>query len=182
VGFAIEDFSALRYVRDLMQQSPTNNSWIYWLIPKIHVIYLACWRIVKKILFGGRLMAIRNPQAPNAVVRHHHFCPNPQTLTNNAFQLALRQDLEGLPALAYRQASDMAARLQEHGIQVHIFEDETHNTPDSVFPNNWFSTHSGGHVAIYPMFAADRRNEKRTDVIHMLQVLIVLRMWWTTRA
>jgi hypothetical protein len=89
-------------------------------------------------------MAIRNPQAPNAVVRHHHFCPNPQTLTNNAFQLALRQDLDGLPALAYRQASDMAARPQEHGIQVHIFEDETQNTPDSVFPNNWFSTHSGG--------------------------------------
>jgi ornithine cyclodeaminase len=53
VGFAIEDFSALRYVKDLMQQSPTNNSWIYWLIPKIHVIYLACWRIVKKILFGA---------------------------------------------------------------------------------------------------------------------------------
>ena len=41
--------------------------------------------------------------------------------------------------------------------------------PDSIFPNNWFSTHSGGHIAIYPMFAENRRLERRTDVIEMLK-------------
>lgn len=42
-------------------------------------------------------------------------------------------------------------------------------TPDSVFPNNWFSTHLGGHVAVYPMFAPGRRKERRSDVIEMLK-------------
>jgi hypothetical protein len=50
-----------------------------------------------------------------------------------------------------------------------VFEDGTPDTPDSVFPNNWFSTHPGGHVAIYPMYAANRRKERRTDVIEMLK-------------
>lgn len=116
-------------------------------------------------------MAVRNPQAPSAVVmvRPHHFCPNPQTQADNSFQSALPQNPETLSALAYRQASDVAAQLTDYGVQVHIFEDETRETPDSVFPNNWFSTHSGGHIAIYPMFAVNRRIEKRTDVIDMLK-------------
>ncbi|KXI28880.1 citrulline utilization hydrolase CtlX [Paraglaciecola hydrolytica] len=116
-------------------------------------------------------MAIRNPQAPSAVVmvRPHHFCPNPQTQADNSFQSPLPQNSETLHALAYRQASDVAAKLTDCGIQVHIFEDETRDTPDSVFPNNWFSTHSGGHVAIYPMYALNRRTEKRADVIDMLK-------------
>ena len=52
---------------------------------------------------------------------------------------------------------------------VHLFEDEGTKTPDSVFPNNWFSTHAGGHVAIYPMKAESRRRERRQDVIEMLK-------------
>jgi hypothetical protein len=52
---------------------------------------------------------------------------------------------------------------------VHIFEDEGSETPDSVFPNNWFSTHAGGHIAIYPMLAPVRRKERRADVIDMLK-------------
>jgi hypothetical protein len=116
-------------------------------------------------------MAIRNPQAPSAVVmiRPHHFCPNPQTLSDNSFQLNAAEISLDLATLAFQQASSAAEQLQQNGIQVHIFEDESHDTPDSVFPNNWFSTHSGGHVAIYPMFAANRRKEKRVDVIDMLK-------------
>ena len=116
-------------------------------------------------------MAIRNPQAPSAVVmiRPHHFCPNPQTLSDNAFQLNAAKDKLDLSGLAFQQASNAALKLRENGIHVHIFEDESHDTPDSVFPNNWISTHSGGHVAIYPMFAANRRKEKRTDIIDMLK-------------
>jgi hypothetical protein len=52
---------------------------------------------------------------------------------------------------------------------VHLFEDEGRQTPDSVFPNNWFSTHAGGHVAIYPMKAVSRRRERRGDVIDLLK-------------
>ena len=50
---------------------------------------------------------------------------------------------------------------------MHLFEDQTAQTPDSVFPNNWFSTHPGGHVALYPMFAPHRRLKRRADVIQM---------------
>ena len=53
---------------------------------------------------------------------------------------------------------------------MHLFEDRgERDTPDSVFPNNWFSTHPGGHVAIYPMYSPSRRRERRADVIEMLK-------------
>jgi hypothetical protein len=43
-------------------------------------------------------------------------------------------------------------------------------TPDSVFPNNWFFTHAGAHVAIYPMAAPNRRPERRWDIIDLLKL------------
>lgn len=52
---------------------------------------------------------------------------------------------------------------------MHLFDDFSEETPDSVFPNKWFSTHPGGHVAVYPMFAASRRRERRTDVLELLK-------------
>jgi len=53
---------------------------------------------------------------------------------------------------------------------VHQFDDDgAADTPDSVFPNNWFSTHPGGHVALYPMHSPNRRRERRTDIIEMLK-------------
>jgi hypothetical protein len=63
-----------------------------------------------------------------------------------------------------------AQRLSDAGVRVHVFDDPGDNgTPDSVFPNNWFSTHPGGHVALYPMYSRNRRRERRTDVIEMLK-------------
>ncbi|WP_205171715.1 citrulline utilization hydrolase CtlX, partial [Burkholderia sp. LMG 13014] len=56
------------------------------------------------------------------------------------------------------------------GVRVHVFDDHgERDTPDSVFPNNWFSTHPGGHVALYPMFSANRRRERRADIVEMLK-------------
>ena len=115
---------------------------------------------------------MRSVQAPGAVVmiRPHHFAPNPQTAVDNAFQ---RTDLERSPGqiarAAYEEVTAMAAALEGAGVTVHLFDDETTASPDSVFPNNWFSTHAGGHVALYPMFAESRRRERRSDVIEMLK-------------
>ncbi|MCG6887991.1 MAG: amidinotransferase, partial [Gammaproteobacteria bacterium] len=67
------------------------------------------------------------------------------------------------------ELTEAAAQLEAAGVTVHIFEDEGTQTPDSVFPNNWFSTHAGGHIAIYPMLAPVRRKERRSDVIEMLK-------------
>nr|WP_315495746.1 arginine deiminase-related protein [uncultured Rhodoferax sp.] len=113
------------------------------------------------------------PQAPRAVVmvRPHHFTPNPQTAADNAFQ---RSDANRQPSevaqQAYAEVTEAARTLQQHGVQVHLFEDEQPGrTPDAVFPNNWFSTHAGGHVALYPMYSPNRRLERRMDVIEMLK-------------
>lgn len=117
---------------------------------------------------------IRSIQAPAAVVmiRPHRFTPNPETAGDNAFQAtpAAAADAQAVAQAAYREVSVAAGLLEAEGVRVHLFEDTgERNTPDSVFPNNWFSTHPGGHIAIYPMYAPSRRRERRTDVIEMLQ-------------
>ncbi|WP_339861384.1 citrulline utilization hydrolase CtlX [Paremcibacter congregatus] len=111
-------------------------------------------------------------QAPGAVViiRPHHFSPNQETASDNAYQRsAVGWDLKVVAQAAYNEVTMAATTLEEHGVTTHIFEDETTETPDSVFPNNWFSTHAGGHVALYPMYARNRRKERRQDVIEMLK-------------
>lgn len=114
----------------------------------------------------------RSVQAPGAVVmiRPHHFRPNSETAEDNAFQAdASRLDPADVACAAREEATRAAEALEAAGIRIHVFDDATGQTPDSVFPNNWFSTHPGGHVAVYPMFAASRRAERRTDVIEMLK-------------
>jgi hypothetical protein len=63
----------------------------------------------------------------------------------------------------------MVEQLRSAGVVVHLFEDRSTETPDSVFPNNWFSTHAGGHIAIYPMASPSRQHERRWDVIDALK-------------
>jgi hypothetical protein len=111
------------------------------------------------------------PQAPNAVVmiRPHHFSPNEQTAGDNSFQSCSEFDPAEVSRLAYEQVTKAAETLRNHGTHVHIFEDESTEIPDSVFPNNWFSTHLGGQIAIYPMYAPNRRKERRCDVIEFLK-------------
>ncbi|TXK33180.1 amidinotransferase [Ottowia sp. GY511] len=105
------------------------------------------------------------------MVRPHRFTPNPQTAADNAFQSEADQnDAHTIAAAAYREVSQAAEQLQAAGVRVHLFEDEGgRDTPDAVFPNNWFSTHPGGHVAIYSMYSTSRRRERRQDVIEMLK-------------
>jgi hypothetical protein len=111
------------------------------------------------------------PQAPNAVVmiRPHHFCPNEETKQDNNFQAKAPFDRQQVKKLAYQQVTIAAKILEAEGVVVHTFEDEGDKTPDSVFPNNWFSTHTGGQIAIYPMYAKNRRAERRTDIIELLK-------------
>jgi hypothetical protein len=107
-------------------------------------------------------------QAPRSVVmiRPHHFRSNPETRGDNAYQSDSAGDVA---ALARGEFDHVVSTLRERGITVHDFDDTGTDTPDSVFPNNWFSTHAGGHVAVYPMYAANRRRERRWDVIEMLK-------------
>ncbi|UWQ76651.1 citrulline utilization hydrolase CtlX [Leisingera sp. M658] len=110
-------------------------------------------------------------QAPSAVVmiRPHHFRSNPETKDDNAFQTQENTSAETTSAQALAEFDGAVETLRGAGVTVHVFDDTTINTPDSVFPNNWFSTHAGGHVAVYPMFADNRRKERRWDVIELLK-------------
>ncbi|MGQ9365730.1 citrulline utilization hydrolase CtlX [Azospirillum sp. ST 5-10] len=112
------------------------------------------------------------PQAPASVImiRPHHFVPNPETAADNAFQtkapVARSRDIA---EAAFAEVTGMAETLARAGVTVHLFEDAGRETPDSVFPNNWISTHAGGHVALYPMSNRSRRGERRADVVEMLK-------------
>ncbi len=111
-------------------------------------------------------------QAPPAVllIRPHHFAPNPATAADNAFQsLDPTRDSEQIAADAYAEVTGVATALTDAGVRVHVFENESATHPDSVFPNNWFSTHAGGYVAIYPMHSQSRRIERRSDIVEMLK-------------
>ena len=112
-------------------------------------------------------------QSANAVlmIRPHRFYPNPETAADNAFQQAIAEGETagdfGCGAGGVRCGGrDAAAR----GVTVHVVDDTaTPEKPDAVFPNNWFSTHHDGRVALYPMYSAARRRERRHDVVDELR-------------
>ena len=112
-------------------------------------------------------------QAPTAVIliRAERFKPNHATAADNTFQTDVPQgqsdDETARKALAEMDA--VADALRAAGVRVHVFSDEDHTRPDSVFPNNWLSTHAGGYVAVYPMYASNRRHERRADVLELLK-------------
>jgi hypothetical protein len=115
-------------------------------------------------------------QAPTTVlmIRPRHFSVNPQTAADNVFQsrtgeTAGNRTAADIAAAAHAECTALADALTARGVRVHLFEDETDQRPDSVFPNNWFSTHRGGRIVTYPMFTPNRRLERRSDVIELLK-------------
>ncbi|MGB1042040.1 MAG: citrulline utilization hydrolase CtlX [Tenacibaculum sp.] len=105
------------------------------------------------------------------MVRPASFRMNEQTAVNNYYQ----QELAGmLPATinakAQQEFDAFVVKLQAQGINVVVVNDTKEpDTPDALFPNNWISFHEKGDVAIYPMFAENRRLEKREDVLEILE-------------
>jgi|GEM_PF-67770 len=114
-------------------------------------------------------------QAPGAVlmIRPRTFQPNPETAVDNAFQsagVAYTTERQAVAAQAQIEVASVAAALHGGGVGVVMFEDrEGIDTPDSVFPNNWISTHDDGRVVLYPMAAPSRRRERRGDVVEGLR-------------
>jgi hypothetical protein len=114
-------------------------------------------------------------QAPNAVlmIRPRTFQPNPETAADNAFQsvgVADAAEHTRVAVAAQIEVAAVATALRGEGVGVVLFEDrEGIDTPDSVFPNNWISTHEDGRVVLYPMAAPSRRRERRGDVVEGLR-------------
>jgi len=105
------------------------------------------------------------------MIRPHSFRKNEETATNNLYQ----KTLEGVSAStvieqAQAEFDRLSIALGDAGVNVFVFEEQLpHATPDALFPNNWISTHKTGTVCLYPMFAPNRREERREDVIVQLE-------------
>ena len=105
------------------------------------------------------------------MVRPHSFRKNEETATNNHYQRDIEQaSPEEIIERAQEEFDGFVDQLKAAGIEVVVFDEaEPHKTPDALFPNNWISTHADGTVALYPMFAPNRRTERREDVPLVLE-------------
>ena len=105
------------------------------------------------------------------MVRPAAFRMNEQTAVNNYFQ----QDDQSLSNTeinkrAQNEFDAFVTELRAKGITVLVFQDtEASNTPDSIFPNNWISFHTDGTVGVYPMFAKNRRKERKEEVLCLIE-------------
>lgn len=100
------------------------------------------------------------------MIRPRGFYPNPETAADNAFQSATHVGCDALTDAARKEFDEAAQTLRAAGVIVHVFEDTVEpEKPDAVFPNNWISTHHDGRVALFPMYSALRRRERRQDII-----------------
>ena len=94
------------------------------------------------------------------------FDYNPETAVNNYFQQKNQQGESETQQLALAEFRGMVRKLREAGIHVITVQDTPYpHTPDSIFPNNWISFHLNNHVVFYPMFAENRRLERRMDIL-----------------
>jgi hypothetical protein len=112
-------------------------------------------------------------QSANAVVmiRPSRFYPNPETALDNAFQQEAVQEAPQVISMKAQLEFDRAVEaLTAAGVTVHVYDDmPAPEKPDAVFPNNWFSTHHDGRIALYPMYTLSRRTERRLDLIRSLR-------------
>ena len=101
------------------------------------------------------------------MIRPVRFQLNEQTAVNNYYQKVIEGlTTEQAQEQALKEFDDYVAKLRRHGINVIVIDDtETPNTPDSIFPNNWISFHADKRIGLYPMFAENRRLERREGII-----------------
>ena len=112
-------------------------------------------------------------QTTNSIlmIRPVAFRMNEQTAVNNYYQKELGNLLPAtVNAKAQEEFDAFVKKLRAVGVNVIVVDDtiET-DTPDSIFPNNWISFHENGDVVLYPLFAENRRKERREDILDMLE-------------
>ena len=105
------------------------------------------------------------------MIRPVSFRMNEQTAVNNYYQKVLENVTpETVQFKALQEFDAFVTKLQAVGINVIVVSDRKQiDTPDSIFPNNWISFHQNGDIAVYPMFAENRRLERREDIFNILE-------------
>lgn len=132
-----------------------NQQIILTFVPLIANLYL----LMKKQITNTVLM-----------VRPVRFRMNEQTVVNNYFQEEMDLKNDEINRQAQQEFDVLVEKLRTVGVKVIVVDDiYEQNTPDSVFPNNWITFHQNGDVAIYPMFAENRRRERREDILDKVE-------------
>lgn len=112
-------------------------------------------------------------QTTNSIlmIRPVAFRMNEQTAVNNYYQKVLDGLLPAtVNAKAQQEFDAFVEKLTAVGVDVTVIDDTLNpDTPDSIFPNNWISFHENGDVALYPMFAENRRQERREEILDLLE-------------
>ena len=105
------------------------------------------------------------------MIRPVAFRMNEQTAVNNYYQKVLDGLLPAtVNAKAQQEFDAFVEKLTAVGVDVTVVDDTLNpDTPDSIFPNNWISFHENGDVALYPMFAENRRHERREEILDLLE-------------
>ena len=105
------------------------------------------------------------------MIRPVAFRMNEQTAVNNYYQKVIDGlSAQTVNARAQQEFDLLVAKLRKVGVTIFVVEDTLEpNKPDSIFPNNWISFHENGDVALYPMFAENRRAERREDILDILE-------------
>lgn len=104
------------------------------------------------------------------MIRPVAFRMNEQTAVNNYFQEDLDIQNAEINLKAQQEFDSFVEKLRNVGVQVIVENDEVKlDTPDSIYPNNWISFHENGDIGLYPMFAENRRRERREEVLIRLE-------------
>jgi len=104
------------------------------------------------------------------MVRPSSFRMNEQTAVNNYFQNSSDLSPTSIIQEARLKFDAMVTALRTAGANIVVFDEpENSDTPDALFPNNWISMHRDGRVALYPMYAKNRREERREEVLELLE-------------
>ncbi len=100
------------------------------------------------------------------MIRPARFGYNPETAVNNAFQQKPLDDAQSIQEKALREFDGFVNVLRVNGVDITVVQDSpSPHTPDSIFPNNWVSFHDDGAIYLYPMFALNRRQERKPEVL-----------------
>ncbi len=104
------------------------------------------------------------------MIRPVAFRMNEETAVNNFFQEDLALQNAEINAKAQTEFDAFVEKLRAVGVNVIVENDDLKmDTPDSIFPNNWISFHENGDIGLYPMFAENRRRERREELLFRLE-------------
>ena len=104
------------------------------------------------------------------MIRPVAFRMNEQTAVNNFFQEDIALKNAEINSKAQEEFDAFVEKLRAVGVNVIVENDDIRlDTPDSIFPNNWISFHENGDIGLYPMFAENRRRERREEILNRLE-------------